>query len=414
MRRYHLYNNLERRKDISVPVYDCIMRHWKRGDVARLLAEKQGCSIREVKRIVTSGDTYLLFPAVDAVVDDVFTHIRRQDLSDLPPIIYRDKADPSSGKIRTIGIENIVQQLYDEVADYAIQPLKRRIGMYQIACLRGKGGALGIRAMKRWMRDKRVRWACQCDIKKCYESTDRAKMMAFLRRIVKGSPCVLWLIETLISTHQKGLNIGCKLSQDLMNIYLSVLYHEMTERTIVVRKRRGKEEKHMTVLHALFQMDDIVLLCASKKDAEFAFKRLRQLAGDMGITIKGNWRIFRLDVPTTRGRGKIFLDIIGVRFYRDSTTLRRRVYIRARRAVAKAERKRRQHKAIHKKLAQRVISYYGSLKWTSHYKLWLKYKVNRIVGICKEVIGNESKIFYETGRGEDYINGWQDVCVPLP
>lgn len=242
MRRYHLYNNLERRKDISVPIYDCVMRHWKRGDVAQLLAQKRGSSVREVKRIVASGDTHLLFSAVDAVVDDVFDHVKRQDLSDLPPIIYREKVDPSSGKVRNIGVESIVQQLYDEVADYAIQPLKRRIGTYQIACLKGKGGALGIRAMKRWMRDKRVRWACQCDIKKCYESTDRVKMMAFLRHIIRGSPRVLWLIETLINTHRQGLNIGCKLSQDLMNIYLSVLYHDMMERTMVVRKRRGKEK----------------------------------------------------------------------------------------------------------------------------------------------------------------------------
>lgn len=414
MRRYHLYNNLERRKDISVPVYDCIMRHWKRGDVAQLLAQKRESSVREVKRIVASGDTYLLFSAVDTVVDDVFDHIKRQDLSDLPPIIYREKIDPSSGKVRNIGVESIVQQLYDEVADYAIQPLKRRIGTYQIACLKGKGGALGIRAMKRWMRDKRVRWACQCDIKKCYESTDRVKMMAFLRHIIRGSPRVLWLIETLINTHRRGLNIGCKLSQDLMNIYLSVLYHEMMERTMVVRKRRGREEKHMAVIHTLFQMDDIVLLCVSRKDTEFAFKQLRKIAGKMGITIKGNWRIFRLDAPNTRGRGKSFLDIVGVRFYRGKATLRRRVYIRAQRAFTKAERKRRQHKAIRKKLAQRVISYYGSLKWTDHYKLWSKYKVNRIVRICKEVISNESKIFYKTGQSKDCVDGRQDVCVSVP
>ena len=90
------------------------------------------------------------------------------------------------------------------------------------------------------MRDKRVRWAVQADVKKCYESIDRKKLMGFLRHVVKGSPRVLWLIETLIGTHRHGLNIGCKLSQDLVNIYLSVLYHQLTEQVAVVQKRRGE------------------------------------------------------------------------------------------------------------------------------------------------------------------------------
>lgn len=397
MNRVHLYNNLERRKDISVPVYQCLERRWKRGDTAALLAKATGMSVREVRRRVAAHDTFSLYEGVEKIIDHMQANILAQRLDDLPPVTYREKEDSSSHKIRVIGIESIEQQLYDEVADYAIQPLKRRIGTYQIACLKNKGGAMGNRAIRRWMRDKRVRWAVQADVKKCYESIDRKKLMTFLRHAIKGSPRVLWLIKTLISTHRKGLNIGCKLSQDLVNIYLSILYHELTERMVVIQKRRGVARKHNAAVHVLFQMDDILILCASLRDAQIALKRLIQKAAELGITIKPNWRIFELDNPDNRRKGLTYVDIIGVRFYRHRRTLRRHVYITARRGLSKVQMLIRMHRRVPLKLAQRVVSHTGSLKWTEHFKLWKKYKVAKSLRVCKEVISHESKIFYTAG-----------------
>ena len=397
MHRIHLHNNLERRRDISIPVYQCLSDRWKRGDTAKLLARETGRSVHEVKYLVAERQTHLLFDGVEKIIDRMRENILAQDLSSLPKIIYHEKEDPSSHKMRTIGVESIEQQLYDEVADYALQPLKKRIGTYQIACLRGKGGALGNRALRRWMRDKRVRWAVQADVKKCYESIDRRKLMGFLRHAIKGSPRVLWLIETLINTHRKGLNIGCKLSQDLVNIYLSILYHQMTEQVMVIQKRRGNRKKHMAVCHALFQMDDILLLCTSKRDAKVAVKALLEQSAALGITIKPSWRLYELNDPSARGAGDIFIDIIGVRFYRHRRTLRRRVYIRARRGLAKVQRLIRTHKRIPMTLAKRVISHAGCLKWTEHFRLWKKYKVIKTLRICKEMISNEGKILYQAG-----------------
>ena len=370
MHRIHLYNNLERRKDVSIPVYQCICDRWRRGDTVRLLARETGRSVHEVKRLVADHQTHLLYDGVERIIDRMHQSILHQDLS-LPPIVYHEKADPSSHKMRTIGVESIEQQLYDEVADYAL---------------------------RRWMRDKRVRWAVQADVKKCYENIDRKKLMGFLRHVVKGSPRVLWLIETLISTHRHGLNIGCKLSQDLVNIYLSVLYHQLTEQVAVVQKRRGETKKHMAVCHALFQMDDILLLCTSKRDAKLAVKALLEKSAELGITIKPSWRMYELNDPSVRGEGKTFVDIIGVRFYRHRRSLRRRVYIRARRGLAKVQRLIRMHKRVPGSLAKRVISHIGCLLWTEHFRLWRKYKVTKTLRVCKEVISHESKILYTAGR----------------
>ena len=390
MHRIHLYNNLERRRDISVPIYQCLSTRWKRRDTIKLLSRETGRPICKVKEIIEKHQTYLLYDGVEKIIDRLRQNILNQDLKDLSKIVYREKADPSSLKIRTIGVESIEQQLYDEIADYALQPLKRKIGTYQIACLKGKGSSAGNRAIRRWMRDRRVRWAVQTDVKKCYESIDKQQLMKFLRHAIKGSPRVLWLIEALINTHRKGLNIGCKLSQDLVNIYLSLLYHFMTEQ--VFTSRYGNESYHLAVCHALFQMDDFLLLCRSKQDAFTAVNALLKKASELGIKIKANWKIFKLDNFGNSNKGTTFVDIIGIRFYRKSRALRRRVYIRIRRSLSKAQKIIRMHKRIPVRLAKRIVSHVGCLVWTDHFLLWRKYKISKTLQICKEVISNESKI----------------------
>ena len=106
MHRIHLYNNLERRKDVSIPVYQCICDRWRRGDTVRLLARETGRSVHEVKRLVADHQTHLLYDGVERIIDRMHQSILHQDLS-LPPIVYHEKADPSSHKMRTIGVESI-------------------------------------------------------------------------------------------------------------------------------------------------------------------------------------------------------------------------------------------------------------------------------------------------------------------
>ena len=68
--------------------------------------------------MVADHQTHLLYDGVERIIDRMHQSILHQDLS-LPPIVYHEKADPSSHKMRTIGVESIEQQLYDEVADAA-------------------------------------------------------------------------------------------------------------------------------------------------------------------------------------------------------------------------------------------------------------------------------------------------------
>ena len=97
-----------------------------------------------------------------------------------------------------------------------------------------------IKAIKKWLRNKNIRYAGQCDIKKCYPSIDREKVMEFLRKYIKNEP-LLNLIALLIGTFETGLSIGSYLSQYLCNVFLSQIYHEIAERMYRIRKKRNKE-----------------------------------------------------------------------------------------------------------------------------------------------------------------------------
>lgn len=103
-------------------------------------------------------------------------NLQRNNNIHFQPIWYKEKIDASSQKVRRIGIQNIKQQIYDYIAVEAMKDFLKRIGEYQCAALKGRGQSYGIKAIKRWMRNKNIRYAGQCDISKCYPSIDRNKL----------------------------------------------------------------------------------------------------------------------------------------------------------------------------------------------------------------------------------------------
>ena len=97
----------------------------------------------------------------------------------------------------------------------------------------------------------------------------------------------MWLVDTLLKTFRKGLSIGSYLSQFLCNLYMSQLYHEISERMYHIRKRRaGGAERVNLVKHVLFYMDDIYITGTNAKLLNMAAKRIVSYAAKMGMTIK--------------------------------------------------------------------------------------------------------------------------------
>lgn len=389
MKTYCKKVDITDRKLIQRAVYKCLKKKYKRNDVHRMFAEYTGLPADFIRKMLNEFGIRGLEPLVETVIDGVREEIIQNNIN-FKPIWYKEKIDASSQKVRRIGIQNIKQQIYNYIAVEAMRDILKRIGEYQCAALKGRGQSYGIKAIKRWMRNKNIRYAGQCDIKKCYPSIDRSKLLEFLGKRIKNIP-LLDLIKRLIMTFDTGLSIGSYLSQYLCNLFLSQIYHDVAEKMYRVRKKRnGTFERINLVKHQLFFMDDMLILGTNAKDIHKAMDMIIKKAKEMGLEIKDSWSVFTT-VSKRKDDGH-FIDIMGVRIYRQHTTIRQRVFLRVRRAYKKALALVKQNKNVPLWLARKCMSYKGVLDHTESQNIKKKYNTNKTIHICKGVISRESKV----------------------
>lgn len=388
MKRYCKAIDITDRGLISTAVYKCLNKKYKRNDTLRLFSTYTILDVNQIYYILRRYGKKALWFLTEAVIDDIRKEIVSWDIK-FPPVWYREKIDASSGKIRRIGIQNIKQQIYDYIAVEALQPILKRIGEHQYASIKGRGTLKGARAIRRWLRNRKLTYVAQSDVKKCYESIDREKLMQFLEHYVKND-LLLKLIRKLIYSFEKGLSIGSYLSQFLCNLYMSILYHEVSENMYRIRKHRNAiKERINLVKKKVFYMDDVLLTGTNKKDIKKAMKLFIRKAKELGLTIKPTFRIYRI--------AGTFVDMMGYRIYQYKTTIRRRVFRRVRKSYAKVRKLYGTHKPIPVKWAKRCSSYYGYLKNTDSKHIRKRWKVKKMLRICKGVIKREeSKIYTET------------------
>ena len=197
---------------------------------------------------------------------------------------------------------------------------------------------------------------------------------------------------TLVNTFDAGLSIGSYLSQFLCNLYLSQLYHEISENMYKIRKKKnGEKERVNLIKHVLFYMDDLLILGTSAKDVHKAMNLIIKKTKEMGLDIKPDWIVFKM--VEKRIDDGTFIDMMGIRIYRNHITIRQRVFLRIRRTYKKAKKYRNTFRKIPILLARKCIAYYGIIKNTNSYQLQKKYDIKKTIIECKEVIRNESKIF---------------------
>lgn len=368
---------------ISRAVYKCLEHKYKRNDTIKYFSQVSGVSEDALKNILEDYGKEALYPVVDKICDILRDEIISGDIS-FPPIWYREKVDGSSGKVRRIGIQNVKQQLYDYIAVEGIQPLLKRIGEYQCASIKGRGTLNGKKAIERWVRNKSNRYFAKLDVQKCFESIDRKKLLTFLQHHIKNDQ-LIDLIRILIGSFERGLSIGSYLSQYLCNLYMSVLYHYIMEELYRIRKSREKTVRIRLVNKCLIYMDDILIIGSRRRDLEKAIRLIIQKADELGLIIKPNYQVSKIDGNC--------IDMMGYKIYRTHTEIRGRIFIRIRRAFRKAK------SGITIRIAKKCLSYYGYLKHTNSRRIVRKWKVKKILRKCKEVMRDESKIYGSAAAG---------------
>lgn len=367
------------RNHIRRAILSCLKGKWRRRDVVNLMCRYDPFrrSRAAMAALLRERDKSPVMCVVERLADVMRGEMLVGRL-EYAPARYRMRYDSCCSKWREIGVHDIKQQIYDYIAVQGLEEVLARIGEYQCASIPGRGQSYGIRAVRRWLRNPEIKYAWKGDIRKCFPSIERGKLMAFLRERVANER-LLWLVDTLLASMPHGLSIGSYLSQWLCNLYLSRLYHFISERCWA--ERRGRRVP--MARHVLFYMDDILLLGTNSKHLLMAARRVESELREMWLELKPDWRLWKLDDAS-------FIDIMGVRVYRHHITVRRRVFRRLRRALKAAGRVLRKCRWMMPRLARRVAAYFGLLKHTDSYGVARRLGLWRSLAAAKETISYEA------------------------
>lgn len=393
---------------IEHSILDCLSHRtgkvirWNRKDTSYFLAEyfikagfaEERKTLYEVSKFiyedVDRNFSFYTSKLVPFIAQEMLKEIKERDIT-LKEIVYQQRIDRSSGKIRDIGITSIKQQVYDYICVNALKPLfDAKIGYYQCSSIKGRGQKHAKKAIEKCIRQKyrRARYVIKSDVKKCYKSIRQKILFKFLERDLKNDDA-LYLVEFLVSTYADdgiGLCIGTYLSQYLANYFLSYAYHYATETAFVLRRerrlKRTKEVRPFT--RVVFYMDDMIFIGAGKKYMKKAFKMVANyLKIELGLELKNdNYQLIDLF------RKNAFVDVVGFRFYADRTTIRRKTYKRICDDI-KAIKKNGKHADL--KICRSFMSRHGYVKNSNSAKFKRKSKYDDVFNIAKKVISDEAK-----------------------
>lgn len=393
MKRYCKNIDITDRDLISHATYKCLKGKYLRNDTIRLFSDISGLKKHQIYCIYKRYNKKALIPFVEILIDVIRGELINKSIT-FPGIWYKEKTDPSSFKVRNIGIQDVKQQIYDYIAIDGLSPFLCRIGVHQYASIKNRGCLAGTRKIQRWLRNKQLKYFSKLDIKKCYPSIPQDKLIEFLNKHIKND-LLMWLIEELLKSFGNGLSIGSYLSQYLCNLYLSQVYHFIGHMHKTRKHKNGTTENIPLVYHRLFYMDDILMIGTSLKDIRKAVKELIKYCKSIGLKIKESWFINKMSFANRKNE-HIFIDMMGFKIYRTHLTIRKRVFKRIRRLSIRLLKRIKLHKKVFETHARKLISYWGLLKNSNSVKVIKKYHIKDIMKICKKVVKDyDKKSIYE-------------------
>ena len=229
-----------------------------------------------------------------------------------------------------------------------------------------RGTSYGQKAIRKWLdnQPKKTKYCLKMDISKYYPSIDNKLMKASFRKKIKDSDC-LWLIDQIVDSAQ-GLPIGNYTSQWFANFFLNDLDH-------FIKSLDGAK-------HYIRYVDDMVIFGSNKRKLHKIKVLIEKFLESKHLKLKSNWQVFPID--------KRPLDFLGLKFYRNHTTLRRKNSLRIRRRMKRIAKK----GSINYVDACAVISYWGWIKRSDSYHFYhqkIKSKVS--VSNARKAVSKHAK-----------------------
>lgn len=416
MRRYCRNVDISNIDFIKRCIYLWLDGKKNRRDVLRFFAAYSDLPARQIREAAACENYSFVGPAVERIAQDVQHRIKAHALA-LPPIRFRDKYDPCSGKWRKIGIQEPIHQVFDYIAvEGCMDMFRAKIGPYQMASIPGRGQEKGAKTILRWLQldGKHTRYYLQADIRQCYPSIAHGRIKALFTRDIKN-PELLWLVHSLIDSFPEGLSIGSYFSQYACNYYLSYAYHYAAEQLFKVRKKKkAPEERVRLAYHILFYMDDILLLGSSKKDLETGIHMLGEYIMDkLGLELKPGWGMWETDYIGKDGKhyGR-FIDMMGYRIYCDHITIRRSTFKKIRRSIIRAEARIAEGNKIPLDLARIVMSRTGRIFNSNSFGFSKKYNLEKVKNKAGKIISCHDKTEAEEKKKRRILYDCQYSTLP--
>lgn len=191
------------------------------------------------------------------------------------------------GKMRHIAIPDFEDMLVQRVLFY---PRLEKLFVdhtwhHSYSSIKNRGPLRAAKHVARLIRSRSARWALYFDARKYYENIDREIVKQDVRRIVKD-PAALRLLDTMIGMGDCGISIGNTASHFLANLYM----------TPIVRQIAAMPGVKDVVVY----MDNVYIFAGAKKTLHAVRKDSARLLAARGLTMKGDWQIFRTDMRAVK------------------------------------------------------------------------------------------------------------------
>lgn len=309
---------------------------------------KDICSIENIKEAILKAskgkrnrnNVQKILENIDYYAEQIQTMLKNKSYKPLP---YQEDLikEPSNGKERVIFKPKYYpDQIIHWCLMLKLSPIIMK-GMYYYNCgsIPGRGIHYALKAVKKWLKHdrKHTKYCVKIDISKFYPSVDKEILKKLFRKRIKDKD-TLWLIDTIIDSHDTGLPIGNYTSQWFSNFYLQWFDHFVKEQ--------------LGIKYYVRYMDDCCLFSNNKKKLHKARMQIAQyLRDELHLTPKDNWQLFRVD-----DRG---VDFVGYRIFRDYILIRKRTSLR----ISRKSRKIKKNIIFYIKHAAAIISYNGWLEY---------------------------------------------------
>lgn len=282
--------------------------------------------------------------------------------------------------------------LYEQIVHHALIQILKPIfmkGMYDFSCgsIPDRGGHYAKRYIEKFIKNnpKDTKYVLKLDVKKYFQSINPEILKNKFQKIIKDDD-IMWVISSILDSDkaivdgseiEMGLPIGFYTSQWFANWFLQDFDHFVKEKL--------KAKCYVRYI------DDIVVFGRNKKELHKSRLLIKDYLERLELRVKENWQVFKFDYIAKDGKRKGRpLDFVGFKFYKDKTTLRWSILLKA---TQKAKR-------IHKKQnttwfdACQMVSYFGWFKKTRTFQIYKKHIAPfASIKSCKRVIsGHQNKI----------------------